>query len=100
MPDNEDSRLLLSCDVVDNVLMEMPEETRPTYDETAVRVAPIPYALGVSDDWVILTLPEHDGDWPDAKLVSEESAAIQWGEQLFETLWTDAEPMAAYVSPN
>jgi len=98
MPDNEDSRLLLSCDVVDTVLTEMPEEKRPRYRETAVRVAPVPYALGVSDEWVMLTLPEHSGDWPDAKLVSEAPTALQWGEQLFETLWADAEPMASYVA--
>lgn len=97
MPDNADSRLLLSCDVVDTVLTEI-GESRRNYEETAVRVTPVSHALGVSDDWLILTLPEYDGEWPDAKIISEDPGAIQWGEQLFESLWADAEPLASYLS--
>lgn len=99
MPDNADSRLVLSCDVVDEV-RESPaiEQRTETYEQTSVRVTPIAYALGVADEWMILTLPDLSGQWPTAKVVSENGSAISWAEELFESIWEDAVPIETYLS--
>ncbi|QIO22922.1 winged helix-turn-helix domain-containing protein [Haloarcula sp. JP-L23] len=99
MPDNADSRLLVGQHVVDDVLLEMDEGPFPrTYDETPVRVSSVPFALGVSEEWVILTLPDHDGHWPDAKVFSTADSAVQWGRALFDAVWKDGTPLPAYLS--
>lgn len=91
MPDHEDARLVLSSDLVEGPSPE--RHPRSDLEATAVRIADAPFALGVSPDWTILTLPERDGKWARATLVSEDDSAIQWGRDLFETVWTDATPL-------
>jgi predicted transcriptional regulator len=94
MPDHEDTRLVLSTDLIAG---EDPEEfPGASIDSISVRVTDVPFALGVSQEWTILTLPERDGTWARATLVSEEASAIQWGSELFETVWEDAEPLENY----
>jgi predicted transcriptional regulator len=91
MPDHEDARLVVSTDLAEGPSPE--RHPRSSWEATAVRVADAPFALGVSADWTILTLPERDGQWARATLVSEDDSAIRWGRDLFETVWTDATPM-------
>lgn len=99
MPDNADSRLVVGRQVVDDVLLEMDDGPYSrSYEETPVRVSSVPFALGVSEEWVILTLPDHDGDWPDAKVFSTAETAVQWGRELFDAVWQDGTPMATYLS--
>lgn len=99
MPDNADSRLVVGCDVIDGMVdAEMDDVDRKTFDETAVRVTPIDYALGVSAEWVIVTLPEIDGQWPSAKLISETDDAVAWGNDLFESIWASATPIETYLA--
>jgi len=99
MPDNADSRLVLSCAVIDEILdKESVAVDMDLFTETAVRVTPVTYALAVSDDWMILTLPELDGAWPSAKIVSETDSAISWATDLFARIWTDATPMETYLA--
>ena len=98
MPDNADSRLIVSCAVIDEMLgSESVSVDTARYEETAVRVTPVPYALAVADDWMILTLPELDGTWPSAKIVSETDGAISWATDLFARLWADATPIETYL---
>jgi len=98
MPDNPDSRLVLSQAVIDEMRdSESVAVDVDQYTETPVRVTPVPYALAVSDDWMILTLPEMDGTWPSAKIVSETDDAISWASDLFSWLWTDATPLETYL---
>ncbi|WP_424004488.1 helix-turn-helix transcriptional regulator [Haloarcula salina] len=99
MPDTPGSRLVVGCDVIDGMIdAGIDDGDRRTFDETAVRVTPVDYALGVSTEWVILTLPQMDGEWPSAKLVSETDEAVAWGSDLFESLWTDATPLGTYLA--
>ncbi|MDS0221548.1 DUF1724 domain-containing protein [Haloarcula sp. S1AR25-5A] len=98
MPDTPDSRLLLSHTVIDEMQnAESVSVDVDRYTETEIRVTAVPYALAVAEDWMILTLPEIDGDWPSAKIVSETDAAISWATDLFACLWTDATPMETYL---
>ncbi|WP_324757833.1 helix-turn-helix transcriptional regulator [Haloarcula montana] len=90
MPDHEDARLVLSTDLVEGPSPE--RHPHSSWESTAVRIADVPFALGVSEEWTILTLPERNGQWARATLVSEDDAAIQWGQDLFETVWADATP--------
>jgi len=98
MPDSPDSRLVVSCEVVDEMTRQGSNVDRRTFEQTAVRVTPIDYALGVSDEWVILTLPEMNGEWPSAKFVSETDDAVAWGHDLFESIWADATTIGAYLA--
>ncbi|WP_336339140.1 helix-turn-helix transcriptional regulator [Haloarcula brevis] len=99
MPDNADSRLVVSCTVIDELLdSEAGSVDTNRYEATAVRVTPVPYALAVADDWMILTLPELDGSWPSAKVVSETDGAISWARDLFARLWDDAVPLETYLA--
>ena len=99
MPDSADSRLVLSCAVIDDMLdTESVSLDADRYEETPVRVTPVPYALAVSDDWMILTLPELDGAWPSAKIVSETDSAISWARDLFAQVWADATPIETYLA--
>jgi predicted transcriptional regulator len=94
MPDSPDSRLVLSHAVIDEMLTtESMAVDLDRYTETELRVTAVPYALAVTEDWMILTLPEIDGDWPSAKIVSETDAAISWAKDLFSWLWADATPI-------
>jgi len=99
MPDNADSRLVVSCAVIDEILgKESVSLDTNRYEETTVRVTPVPYALAVADDWMILTLPELDGAWPSAKIVSEADSAILWARDLFAHLWEDATTIETYLA--
>ncbi|WP_058995810.1 winged helix-turn-helix domain-containing protein [Haloarcula sp. CBA1127] len=99
MPDSSNSRLVVSCAVVDEMLgKEDVSLDTDRYEETIVRVTPVPYALAVADDWMILTLPELDGAWPSAKIVSEADSAISWAKDLFTHLWEDATPIETYLA--
>ncbi|KAA9397422.1 DUF1724 domain-containing protein [Haloarcula sp. CBA1130] len=99
MPDSPDSRLVVSCAVIDEMLgKESVSLDMNRYEATTVRVTPVPYALAVADDWMILTLPELDGTWPSAKIISETDSAISWATDLFTHLWEDATPIETYLA--
>ncbi|MGB9953371.1 helix-turn-helix transcriptional regulator [Haloarcula marismortui] len=98
MPDNAESRLVVSCAVIDEMLdTESVSLDITRFEETTVRVTPVPYALAVADNWMIITLPELDGAWPSAKIISETDGAILWARDLFTHLWEDATPIEMYL---
>ncbi|AUG47376.1 hypothetical protein BVU17_07520 [Haloarcula taiwanensis] len=98
MPDNAESRLVVSCAVIDEMLdTESVSLDITRFEETTVRVTPVPYALAVADNWMIITLPELDGAWPSAKIISETDGAISWARDLFTHLWEDATPIEMYL---
>ena len=99
MPDSDDSRLVVSCAVIDEMLgKESVSLDTNMYEETTVRVTPVPYALAVADNWMILTIPELDGAWPSAKIISEADRAILWARDLFTYLWEDSTPLETYLA--
>jgi len=99
MPDNADSRIIVGKRVIDDVLLDQSDSTSPgKFDETAIRVTAVPFALAASEEWAILTIPERGEAWSDAKLISTTDSAIEWGRELFEHVWTDSEPLDTYLS--
>lgn len=99
MPDNPDSRIIAGESVIDDVLLSQPGEPSPgKFDEAPVRVTAVPFALAVSDEWTILTIPEHGEQWSDAKLISTADSAIEWGQELFDHFWEESVPLETYLS--
>jgi len=99
MPDNAESQLLVGKRVIDEILLDMTDDSTPgRFDETAVRVTAVPFALGVSEEWTILTIPEYGDQWADAKLFSTAESAIEWGHELFDQVWAESTPLETYLS--
>lgn len=98
MPDTDRSRLLLDSKVVDEVLatLDGPDYPNP-FERTPVRVVDVEFALAVSEDWIILTLPSRSDGWAKVTLVSEATTAVDWGGQLFDHYWERAVPMETHL---
>ena len=86
----EDLRLVLDTGVLEDLLDE--EDTEESDgDVGAVRVADVPFAVAVTDECVLLSLPTLDGAYdPRTEFVAESERAQQWGIELFEHYWADA----------
>lgn len=95
MPDNTDSRLILSHEVVDSALGETvrnPAAERP--EETRIRIGPAPVGLTVLPDAVLVSFPELDGSYDtSSEVLVETEAAVQWGRDLFDHYWEQAMPV-------
>lgn len=104
LPTIEDSRLVIderivataveAADSVGDVEAELED-----YVDEAIRIASVDFALTVTDDALLLSLPTLDGSY-DARteFVAEHERGRQWGTELFESFWADAEPLESYVS--
>ncbi|WP_327052180.1 helix-turn-helix transcriptional regulator [Halomicrococcus gelatinilyticus] len=85
----EGLRLVLDTGVLEDLMDEADEESDE--DVGAVRVADVPFALTVTDDCVLLSLPTLDGAYdPRTEFVVESERARQWGMELFERYWAEA----------
>lgn len=95
IPDGPDTRLLVTTEVRDRLLGTVgsePERER-AFLNAQVRVVNAEFGLGRTADSLCLVFPSRgDGEWR-ATLVSETDAAVRWGEELFEALWADADPI-------
>lgn len=101
LPDHEGTRLIVAAELVDRGDLELAQRPQGTrFEHVSVRVTELPFALGVASGWLILTLPQRDGQWARATLISESKSAVQWGRDLFDTLWSDARSLETYLSRN
>ncbi|OYR38543.1 winged helix-turn-helix domain-containing protein [Halorubrum sp. Hd13] len=95
IPDDPNTRVLVTSEVRDRLLGTVgsePERER-AFLNAQVRVVSADFGLGRTANSLCLVFPSRgDGEWR-ATLVSETNAAIQWGEELFEALWADADPI-------
>lgn len=103
MPTTDDSRLLLDVGVVETAVEavdgdEALERELDDWTDTNVRVDHVEFALAVTDEALLLSLPDLDGSY-DARteFVAETERGREWGIDLFEDYWTDAEPLGPYV---
>lgn len=98
--DSQGAAVLLTPGVIDQLLDRVREGRRervrldPALD---VRVAPVAFSLIWTPAFVSLHLPPQTTDRANAMLVSETETAIQWGRDLHEGLWADAQPLADYL---
>lgn len=100
VPNTPESRLLLSRDIIDLVLQRLDSGRREQFrltPEPEIRLAPTELQLNYSAEYMYFVLPHRTNDRPTAMVVSETDAAIQWAEELFESFWNDAEPLANYL---
>jgi len=99
MPDTAGSQLVIGERVIDEILLDTEDDSRPgRFDETAVRVTAVPFAIAVSAEWTILTIPEYGDQWADAKLIATSESAIEWGRDLFDHVWAESTPLGTYLS--
>jgi predicted transcriptional regulator len=93
--DVSNTRVLVTSEVHDRLVGnegDEPERDR-AFLNANVRIADAGFGLGCTGDSLCLVFPDQmDAEWQ-ATLVSETDAGRQWGEQLFESLWEDADPL-------
>jgi predicted transcriptional regulator len=95
VPDSADTRVLVTSEVRDRLLGTVGSEPKRdrAFLNAQVRVVNAEFGLGRTADSLCLVVPSRgDGEWR-ATLVSETDAAVQWGKELFESLWAAAEPV-------
>jgi len=89
-----DARLLLDGTVVHGV--EGREGADWDADGPAVRVGDVGFVLVVTDDALVLALPDEDGSFDlDCKLRATGDRALDWGWRLFEYAWRAGTPLEA-----
>lgn len=103
LPTIEDSRLVLDESIVATAVEAADsvadvEAELENYVDEAIRISSVDFALTVTDDALLLSLPTLDGSY-DARteFVTEHERGRRWGTDLFETLWAEAEPLEPYV---
>lgn len=94
LPDNPESRLLLSQDVIEGALADRatdPDAERP--EETAIRIGTAPVGLTITDDVTLVSFPKLDGSYDTrTELRVETDVAAQWASDLFSYYWARAVP--------
>ncbi|WP_253739071.1 helix-turn-helix transcriptional regulator [Halohasta salina] len=120
IPTTPDTRLLVTRDVIDVSFQRYEDGHREelnNLDPASIRLTDCQFASVVTDNKLKFELPTvSEGtkgryDEPEvtdslergsiadttALFVSETEAAIQWGRDLFETLWADSDPLGPYL---
>ena len=98
IPDSPETKMLLTRGVVDGVLANEDRDIFEVHPESQVRLAPVEFGLNVGESYMCLVLPNLEDPRKKAPtLVSEAHSAIRWGEELFASLWADAEPWESYL---
>lgn len=98
-PDGPESRLLLAPRVLD-VIDERENGLREqllAHERTPCRVRDLDFGFSVAPEFVMVALQPQSENMVESILRSTDDAAIQWGEQLFDHLWRDAEPLDSYL---
>ena len=89
-----DRRLVVTPDVIQQLVEDTPDNPEGA-NRVDSRVYASRFAMAVSDDTLLLSLPKLDGSYdPHTEVVAETDAAVDWGRRLFEWVWeraTDAE---------
>ncbi len=103
LPETGSAQLVLDYGVVDTVAGELDDEAAieaelATYESEPIRVTDVGFAVTVTDDELLLSLPHLDGGYDaQTELVAEHERARTWGADLFEDRWAEATPLVEYV---
>ncbi len=90
IPDSPDSRVLVTSEVYDRLLGAGTTGMSP-FSRAKVRVTSVDIGLSCTGSSLCLVFPSK-GEWEwTATLVAETENACQWGTDLFESLWAEAE---------
>jgi predicted transcriptional regulator len=94
--DRTQTRLALHADILSEV--EAREADDWDHENPAVRIHDHDFALTVTHDTVMLSLPREDGGYDaQTKLVAGSEAALEWGRRLFESCWREATPIGEFA---
>jgi predicted transcriptional regulator len=87
-------RLLMNRAIVEQAQNDQFEGGIEPPDNTTIRACDIDFALTVTEDCVMLSLPDLGGSY-DARseLIAEHDRALDWGERLFEWYWSRSDPV-------
>jgi len=94
MPDWEDARLVIDTTVLEESLERAGSlaEAR-IFDETEVRVMDVDVGIGLTDDYVMLSLPTIDGQYDSrTEVFATGERALAWGQDLYDYYWERATP--------
>lgn len=99
MPDRADARLVIDNTVLRESLERVGsvEDTR-AFEETDVRLLDVDIGVGVTEDYLMLSLPTIEGQY-DARteVLATDDRAIAWGRDLYEYYWERATPVDPFL---
>ncbi|WP_323190261.1 transcriptional regulator FilR1 domain-containing protein [Halostella sp. PRR32] len=96
-PDS-DRRLVVTPEMIQRIVVGSSEEVEGA-KHVESRVYDASFAMAVSDETLLLSLPKLDGSYdPQTEVVVETDAAVDWGTRLFEHLWERAEDTEQFVA--
>jgi len=94
LPAADEIRLLLNTAVLEDAADDAIEGGIEPPENARLRVGEVGFALTVTDDAVMLSLPELDGSYDTgSELIAEHDAALDWGRRLYEHCWDAASPI-------
>ncbi|GAA0198561.1 helix-turn-helix transcriptional regulator [Haladaptatus pallidirubidus] len=94
----DNPRLVLGEDVFADLITDADVGENDGGDNLRTRVADVAFALTVTDDCLLFSLPLLDGSYDaQTEFVAESERARCWGTELFEYIWKDAESATAYA---
>ncbi|WP_267640839.1 helix-turn-helix transcriptional regulator [Haloarchaeobius amylolyticus] len=94
--DRTQIRLGLDASILSEV--ESQEADDWDHENPTVRIHDHDFALTVTHDAVMLSLPREDGSYDaQTKLVARSDAALAWGRRLFESCWGAATPIGEFA---
>jgi predicted transcriptional regulator len=97
LPDMSDIRLLLNEAVVKDTTIDAIDGSTEPPDGTRIRVSDVGFALTVTDEVVMLSLPEIGGGYDtQSELIAEHDRALDWGRRLYDHCWERARPIEEF----
>ena len=98
LPAVEDLRLLVNRAVVEETLPDINDDDVRPPDDAEIRVGNVEFALTVTDEAVMLSLPKVDGGYDTrSELIAEQNRALEWGRRLYDHCWERARPLAEFA---
>ncbi|WP_238398306.1 helix-turn-helix transcriptional regulator [Halorussus salinus] len=90
LPTDASVRLVLGSAVVEETV-DTAGPTDEQLEPLDIRVRPVSFAMTLTDDCLLLSLPNLDGSYDSGtELVAESESAREWGRLLFEHCWRTA----------
>jgi len=105
VPNNTETRMLVTREATDVSVQRYREghrEELADLPEVQMRLTACQFAAVVGDDFVLFGLPTVEADETtlsdtSATLVAETESGVQWGKELFESLWERSDPIEPYM---
>lgn len=94
-----DIRLLLNRAVVEDATADAIEGGIEPPADARVRVSAVDYALTVTDEVVMLSLPKIGGGYDtQSEVIADDERALDWGRRLYEHSWERASPIEEFFA--